>query len=170
METMDTVVEVLASGTTLMETVDTVVESAVIVLRTVAAGNVRSIVFAGCVFSTVIVESRVSVAGGKVCAGAVTVSVTSIDCMTVVAAACWAREDEDAEPELPSTATTEYVAARLCTKTSLGWKGKDSARRWREDNKTNLEGRLESMFPRRRERWDLSSSRWILQVEGGEEE
>lgn len=92
------------------------------------------------------VESCVSVAGGNVCAGAVMVSVTSIDCMTVVAAACCANEDEGAEPELPSTATTEYVAARLCTKASLGWKGKESAREERDDSKTNLEGRLKSMF------------------------
>lgn len=92
------------------------------------------------------VESCVSVAGGNVCAGAVMVSVTSIDCMTVVAAACCANEDEGAEPELPSTATTEYVAARLCTKASLGWKGKESTREERDDSKTNLEGRLKSMF------------------------
>ena len=40
-------VKVLASATTLMETVDTLVESAVIVLRIVAAGDDVSIVSAG---------------------------------------------------------------------------------------------------------------------------
>ena len=121
------VVDGAVSATTLIERVDMLVESAVTVFSIVAAGNVTSTVFAGCVFSTVTVESCVSVAGGKVCvcAGALIVSVKSIDCTTVVAAACCANEDEGAEPELPSTATTEYVAARLCTKTSLGWKGKE---------------------------------------------
>ena len=129
----------------LIETVDTLVESAVTVFSIVAADNVTSIVFAGCVFSTVIVESCVSVAGGKVCVGAVIVSVKSIDCTTVVAAACCANEDDG---ELPSTATTEYVA-RLCTKASLGWKGNEPVRKGRKDSKTSLEGRLKSMSPSR---------------------
>ena len=91
------------------------------------------------------------------------VSVKSIDCVTVVAAACCANEDEDAEPELPSTATTEYVAARLWMKASPGWKGRESTREERDDSKTNLEGRLKSMFLEGRET-RCSSSRWILQV------
>ena len=74
------------------------------------------------------------------------VSVKSMDCMTVVAAGCCANEDEGAEPELPSTATTEYVAARLCMTASLGWKGKESTRKETDDSKINLEGRLKSMF------------------------
>ena len=135
---------------------DTLVESAVMVFSIVAAGNVTSIVFAGCVFSTVTVEICVSVAGDRVCAGAVTVSVKSIDCTTVVAAACGTNEEEGAEPELPSTATTEYVAARLCTNACLSWKGKEAVRKGSEDSKINLEGRLKSMFSvrMRRGRWD----------------
>lgn len=87
-----------AASTMLIDTVDTIVDSSVIVLRIVAAG---------CVSSTVTVESNVFVVGGRVCAGAVIVFVTSTDCTMVVSAACSAPDDEGAEPELPSMLTTE---------------------------------------------------------------
>lgn len=92
------VVDGPAASIMLIDTVDTIVDSSVTVLRIVAAG---------CVSSTVTVESKVSVAGGRVCAGAVMVFVTSTDCTIVVSAACCALEDEGTEPELPSMLTTE---------------------------------------------------------------
>lgn len=92
------VVDGPAASTMLTDKVDTIVDSSVMVLRIVAAA---------CGSSTVTVESNVFVVGGRVCAGAVIVFVTSTDCTMIVSAACSAPDDEGTEPELPSMLTTE---------------------------------------------------------------
>ena len=74
-------------------------------------------VTAGCVSGgrdTDTVDETVCVIGALVLAGAVTVSVVSCVCTMVAWAAIWPDDEVAAEPELPSTATTEYEA-RLAT-------------------------------------------------------
>ena len=133
-----------AASIMLIDTVETLVESTVIVLRMVAVGGVMSIVLAGCVSCTVTVESSTSVAGINVCAGAVTVSVIPIVRFIVVSAA-WT-DDVVAEPELPSTATTEY---RLSRNAFLGRKGKESMRKGRVDSRSNCDGRSKRILVKR---------------------
>lgn len=154
-----------AASTTLIDKVDTLVDSSVTVLTIVSAGCVTSTVLAGCVSSTVTVESSVFVAGGEVWAGAVTVLVISIDCNIVVSATCCAAEDEGAEPEPelePSMFTTEYVA-RGRRKTSLGWSGRGDVRKGRDEDRSNFKMRSQRMLHERRERWIAKK----LQDQGG---
>ena len=56
-------------------------------------------------------------------AGAVTVLVVSCVCVKVVAAASWPESEVADEPELPSTATTEYEARLTTGRGACGCKG-----------------------------------------------
>lgn len=90
--------------------------SLVTVTATVFADSVISIVlvFAGCVTESKMVDRMISVVGACVLAAAVTVLVVSSACIAVVSMGAAPDDEDAAEPELPSTATTEYEA-RLAT-------------------------------------------------------